>query len=184
MPLSWIRHRMVPEQPAEAAACSSPTINWSRGSGKDSERSAVVHADPEREHLVQELARAHERISELTRLQVDLTDTIARLNELASTDMLTGLDNRRRFDEALRANFSLAIRQGSTLSVIMLDVDRFKGYNDSYGHPAGDAVLCGVSEQLVKNCTTYDVAARIGGEEFAVLLPTADAPRHWRMPRP
>src|SRR4051794_12750941 len=91
---------------------------------RNSQRTRVRETD----QLSLELARAKDRISELARSQVELTSTIARLNERASTDVLTGLNNRRRFDEALELNFSLAVRQQSPLSAIMIDVDSFKSY--------------------------------------------------------
>lgn len=177
MPLKWVKRTRRPEAESAGAAGQSPA----RRGWLDSLRSAcltrsnmAVAVDEERNHLAEELARARERIAELTRLQVELTGTVVRLTELASTDVLTGLNNRRRLDEALQANCSLAIRQNSTLSIIMLDVDWFKAYNDTYGHCAGDAVLCIVAQSLLRFSNDYDVAARIGGEEFALLLPTAD----------
>jgi diguanylate cyclase (GGDEF)-like protein len=121
------------------------------------------------------LSRSRDRIAELTVSQNHLNGTVRRLTELASTDVLTGLSNRRSFEEALAAAFALAIRQNSPLSVVMLDVDLFKSYNDTYGHGAGDLVLSTVAKQLIAMCSCYDVVARYGGEEFAVLLPAADA---------
>ena len=174
MPLNRINQLVPQEHSAQASGNGQTPVNWNWRSSKVSGRAVSASEAAEREFLTQELAKARERIGELTRSQVDLTGTVARLTELASTDVMTGLNNRRRFDEALQANFALAMRQRSMLSVIMLDVDRFKSYNDTYGHSAGDAVLCVVSEQLLHFCSNYDVAARIGGEEFAVLLPTAD----------
>jgi diguanylate cyclase (GGDEF)-like protein len=174
MPLTWFKQLLPQEHSAVSSAVGRTPHSLGLREAKGSGRAAFANGETEREQLTQELARTRERVAELTRSQVDLTSTISRLNELASTDVLTGLNNRRRFDEALQANLLLAIRQRSILSVIMLDVDRFKSYNDSFGHSAGDGVLCVVSEQLLRYCSSYDVAARIGGEEFAVLLPTAD----------
>jgi diguanylate cyclase (GGDEF)-like protein len=98
----------------------------------------------------------------------------ARLAELATTDELTGVKNRRRFREDLDLLFAQADRQGSSLSLIMLDVDRFKLYNDEFGHPAGDEVLRCVGATLRTVVRDHDVVARYGGEEFAVLLPATD----------
>jgi diguanylate cyclase (GGDEF)-like protein len=95
----------------------------------------------------------------------------ARLAELAATDELTGVKNRRRFREDLELFFSQADRQGSPLSLIMLDIDRFKQYNDAFGHPAGDEVLHWVGSTLRAVVRNHDVVARYGGEEFVVLLP-------------
>ncbi len=152
-------------------------MSTEEGSSKRSQSlSRTIHSTSaqEREELKLSLAQANDRIIELSRSQVELSSTIARLTELASTDVLTRLNNRRRFNEALDANFTLAIRQQSPLSLILLDVDFFKKYNDTFGHSAGDDVLCIVAQQLVRSCRNYDVVARYGGEEFAILLPAAD----------
>ena len=97
------------------------------------------------------------------------------LAELASTDELTGVKNRRRFREDLALLFAQADRQRWPLSLIMLDIDHFKQYNDAFGHPAGDRVLQRVGETLRSTVRGHDVVARYGGEEFVVLLPATDA---------
>jgi diguanylate cyclase (GGDEF)-like protein len=97
-----------------------------------------------------------------------------RLAELAAIDELTGTKNRRRFREDLDLLFAQAERQGSPLSLIMLDIDHFKEYNDSFGHPAGDEVLHRVGTTLRSAVRSQDVVARYGGEEFVVLLPATD----------
>ncbi|MGO9463556.1 MAG: diguanylate cyclase [Isosphaeraceae bacterium] len=99
----------------------------------------------------------------------------ARLAELATIDELTGTKNRRRFREDLDLLFSQAIRLGSPLSLIMLDIDHFKQFNDTFGHPAGDEVLYQVGAILRAVVRSHDVVARYGGEEFAVLLPATEA---------
>ncbi len=98
------------------------------------------------------------------------------LSTQATTDALTGLANRRRFDEALDAEWRRAVRDGAPLSLLLLDVDRFKLFNDRYGHLGGDGCLQGVA-MAVANLVRRpgDLAARYGGEEVAVLLPGADA---------
>ncbi len=99
-----------------------------------------------------------------------------RLEIQAKQDGLTGLANRRHFDELLETEFSRARREGTGLGLIMLDVDRFKRYNDLYGHPAGDECLRSVAA-AVKGALLRpaDLVARFGGEEFAVLLPATQA---------
>jgi len=94
-----------------------------------------------------------------------------RLTELAAIDELTGAKNRRRFREDLELLFAQADRLGSRLSLIMLDLDHFKEYNDTFGHPAGDEVLHWVGSTLRAAVRSHDVVARYGGEEFVMLLP-------------
>ncbi|RRV10569.1 GGDEF domain-containing protein [Pseudomonas sp. v388] len=94
------------------------------------------------------------------------------VQDMALTDSLTGLGNRRKLDIALAMEIERARRQGGTLSLIMLDVDYFKRYNDRYGHPAGDECLQRVAAAIQKTLKrSADLAARYGGEEFTILLP-------------
>lgn len=99
-----------------------------------------------------------------------------RLETLAIEDSLTGLANRRRFDERLNEEWARAYRDRSSLGLLMIDVDHFKAYNDEYGHPAGDACLRVVAKVIAAEMQRVgDLAARYGGEEFAMLLPNTDA---------
>jgi diguanylate cyclase (GGDEF)-like protein len=92
----------------------------------------------------------------------------------AITDELTGLVNRRRFNEALDDEIERSRRLGTTLSVLLADLDDFKRINDRFGHPAGDDALRDFAKLLRVHLREIDVAARLGGEEFAVLLPETD----------
>jgi diguanylate cyclase (GGDEF)-like protein len=95
-----------------------------------------------------------------------------KLEELATTDALTGLRNRRKFDAAIESEWRRAVRHRTPLSLLLIDADHFKAYNDTHGHQAGDQVLVGIAiciSDSVKRAG--DCAARYGGEEFAVLLP-------------
>lgn len=97
------------------------------------------------------------------------------LEKLSLTDALTRVGNRRAWNLRCSEEMARAIRYQSALSVLILDVDRFKAYNDQFGHQAGDEVLKRLSRILVKNLRTEDFAARYGGEEFAAILPNTDA---------
>ena len=115
-------------------------------------------------------------ISERKALEAQLEDANRQLRVLAREDGLTRLANRRCFDEALGEEYRRAMRVGSPLAVIMIDVDRFKGFNDTYGHPGGDACLQAVAGVLENGCRRpADLPARYGGEEFVLLLPNTDA---------
>jgi len=94
-----------------------------------------------------------------------------RLSQLASTDSLTGLMTQRTFYEGLEKEWLRAERHNLPLSCVMLDLDFFKRINDTFGHPAGDAMLKAVAQVLVDNCRRSDSLCRYGGEEFCVLLP-------------
>jgi two-component system cell cycle response regulator len=103
--------------------------------------------------------------------QEKLRQANLQLQALATTDGLTGLKNHRSFKERLEEEFQRATRYHQTLSLVLLDVDRFKQFNDTYGHPEGDEVLRTVARVLLANTRTTDLVARYGGEEFVVLLP-------------
>ena len=94
---------------------------------------------------------------------------------MALSDSLTGLPNRRHFDQRLELEFRRAIRDGTALALIMLDVDYFKRYNDHHGHVEGDAALQAVAAAIGASLRRpADLAARFGGEEFTILLPDTD----------
>jgi diguanylate cyclase (GGDEF)-like protein/PAS domain S-box-containing protein len=99
----------------------------------------------------------------------------ARLEMLATHDPLTGLPNRRTFDDRIVSELARARRHDRHLSLALLDVDRFKKINDTMGHPVGDMVLAGVAQVLRNHIRGDEVIARVGGEEFAWILPDADA---------
>ncbi len=98
----------------------------------------------------------------------------AEVQRLAVTDPLTGLYNRHKFDEAIEVEIERARRYSRPLSLIMIDLDGLKGINDRYGHPAGDKALKLVAEAIQNQIRTIDLPARIGGDEFLVILPEAD----------
>jgi diguanylate cyclase (GGDEF)-like protein len=100
---------------------------------------------------------------------------VGRLETLASRDPLTGLLNHREFHETLEREIDRARRRDGRFGVLLLDVDRFKELNDERGHVAGDAALREIASAVVDSCRTGDVAFRVGGDEFAVVLPDAQA---------
>lgn len=98
---------------------------------------------------------------------------LARMRRLAQTDGLTGVANRRTFDETLVDELLVSTAQGRPISLVLVDLDHFKRLNDTLGHQAGDAVLKDVAAALARVCRPSDLVARYGGEEFAVILPAA-----------
>jgi diguanylate cyclase (GGDEF)-like protein len=120
-----------------------------------------------REQQAELAARVAERTAELERAN-------AELGRLAHVDSLTGVANRRLFDETLPAEIAHAARHGSALSLVLADIDHFKQVNDMHGHAAGDEVIQAVGRTLRDCARGRDLVARYGGEEFAVLLPQTD----------
>lgn len=112
----------------------------------------------------------------LAQVTRDLEEANERLQRLSLIDALTGVDNRRRFDEALDREWRRSARSAAPLSLLMIDVDRFKEFNDTHGHQAGDDCLRSVAG-ILRECLVRasDVVARYGGEEFAVLLPDSES---------
>lgn len=110
------------------------------------------------------------RQAEVRRYQAELEATNRRLSELASVDALTGIANRRSFDEQIRMAFRRARQSETALSVLMLDVDHFKLHNDRFGHAHGDDVLRLLAKRLSHQLRANDLLARYGGEEFVILL--------------
>ena len=109
------------------------------------------------------------------RTQLRIKSMADELRNMATTDGLTGLANRRHFDELMRREWQRCARAGAPVALLMADIDHFKRYNDNYGHPAGDACLQAVAKALALVARRpADRVGRLGGEEFAVLLPDTD----------
>ena len=116
---------------------------------------------------------ASDRKTALMRSEIrELSGLITDLRHESTTDALTGLHNRRCFDEALRTELARAVRRDQSVGIILFDVDHFKAHNDEFGHQAGDEVLQGIGNLLCNELRAYDdTAYRYGGEEFVVLAP-------------
>lgn len=122
---------------------------------------SILHDITDRKHQEHVVAEQQRRLAHAN----------VQLALLATTDALTGLKNRRVFDERMDYECERAGRQQAPVSLVLLDVDHFKQYNDAFGHPAGDAVLQEISLILLKQTRAIDCVVRYGGEEFAMILP-------------
>lgn len=113
-------------------------------------------------------------LSELTKqsaITIERANTYSELLQNATMDALTGLNNRRQFEVRLSEQYASANRQNTPLCAIMIDIDFFKKFNDTYGHAVGDTVLKTVANVIKENLREYDIPSRYGGEEFCILLP-------------
>ncbi|MCT4626464.1 diguanylate cyclase [Halodesulfovibrio sp.] len=125
--------------------------------------------------LEQKSQELDQKLAELEELQQQLEQTNEQLLQLSITDGLTGLMNRREFDTNFTYEWNRAYRSQSPLSLLLIDIDHFKDFNDTYGHTMGDECLVSVAHSL-SNAVKRDVdrAARVGGEEFAIILPDTE----------
>ena len=186
--LIWVMLNRMVFVPLEGFAKTSRAL----GNGDFSARSAIPDTQDELALLGRTLNQMAERVqshasqleakvaSRTKELQIanetirkanqDLAQAVDELENLARTDGLTQLTNHRTFHEQLAAEIRRSERSNAPLTLLMIDVDHFKKYNDTHGHPAGDAVLKRVAQILKDNLRTTDLVARYGGEEFAILL--------------
>jgi len=131
--------------------------------------------------LTNKFRKMFDEVDQLSKnLEIEISLRSAELNkalyELSITDDLTGLYNRRHFNDIFEGAWKICVREKKLISIIMIDIDYFKNYNDHYGHPAGDAALSNVASAIKNSLNrASDIAARYGGEEFIVLLPNTDS---------
>ena len=176
-PLSLADHSSAEARGTFAVRLALPRVSVVTADGRpfaDSER-RVIHevfdvlcAAEESEARYREL---EQRMLGLQRENLDLTVKNRMLSEVSSRDSLTGLYNRWFVMEKIDSELNRAVRHGSPMSLLMLDVDHFKRVNDTWGHSAGDQVLQAIGKLLRESCRVYDVPGRYGGEEFCIVLP-------------
>ena len=138
----------------------------------DAQKKALVIQKEANERLE---VKVKERTVELESAMQELARANIQLNDLARLDGLTGVHNRRYFDERLESEWRLSRRKQEPLSLLLVDIDRFKSINDTHGHLEGDNCLIRLSDTLKQNTKRpSDIVARYGGEEFAIILPNTD----------
>jgi diguanylate cyclase (GGDEF)-like protein len=176
-PLSIVDAQAPEARNAFAVRLDMPRVAILAGDGKPFEESqrqiirelfAIVRVAEESEARYYEL---EQRMLGLQRENLDLVVRNRALSEVSSRDTLTGLYNRWYVIEKIDSEINRALRHGSPMSVLLLDIDHFKQVNDTWGHGAGDQVLQAVGKLLRESCRVYDVPGRYGGEEFCIVLP-------------
>ena len=176
-PLHLVDSRSAGTSPGFAVRLALPRVSVVSADGQpfaESERKVIeqvfetLRAVEESEARYAEL---EQRMLTLQRENLDLTVRNRMLSEASSRDALTGLYNRWFVLEKIDSELNRALRHGSPMSLLMLDLDHFKRINDTFGHPAGDLVLQEIGRLLRDSCRVYDVPGRYGGEEFCILLP-------------
>lgn len=134
----------------------------------------VCVADSKPRELGPEQLEALGALSRQVVALLEMRRLLTELETISTTDGLTGLRNRRAFDERLLEEHQRSMRSRQPFSLLLIDIDLFKSYNDEFGHQAGDDALSEVARILQYTVRNYDMAARYGGEEFAVVLPNTD----------
>jgi diguanylate cyclase (GGDEF)-like protein len=152
----------------------------------DEEYELALGAAPESRDVIVRLQRVHlpqgifallllQDNARTKRIEQELASSLGEAQQLAARDALTGLFNRRQLESSLPADLRRAQRLGTSVSVMIIDLDHFKAINDRYGHPMGDRVLVEMSRLLHRILRVGDTCARLGGEEFCIVLPHSNA---------
>jgi diguanylate cyclase (GGDEF)-like protein len=145
-----------------------------RRSDREAAIGAMVFGHPEREALTSHDGHSANDLGTIAAGALETAWAVQEATERARTDPLTGMPNRRAFDEVFARLMGETDRYGGTMALVMVDIDHFKKVNDTYGHEAGDAVLIAIGQLLMAERRTTDFVARLGGEELALLLPQTD----------
>ncbi|WP_061249597.1 sensor domain-containing diguanylate cyclase [Leptospira alstonii] len=170
--LESIQHELETSDPSAPKLSVQSRVRCSDGSYKYFEWTGFPDLESGLVYMTgRDITETIESNRKISRLAVELQEANEMLFEQASTDPLTKLKNRRAFNEELSYLIKLTQRQENVLSLLMLDVDHFKDYNDKFGHPAGDRVLADLASLLTRTLRGSDVLARYGGEEFIIALP-------------
>lgn len=149
-----------------------------RGDGSIDKFVAIVQDITERKSAEMKVNQMYLELESLVEIRTKELETANKELKISSdTDFLTKLSNRRFYERRLGENISTAKRNGTFLSLLMIDIDHFKAYNDSYGHDNGDITLRNIAQSIKKSLKRdTDLVSRFGGEEFVVLLPATDSP--------
>lgn len=177
----WLAERMAHHRDPHGVLMQQlPDNRWLRINERRTREGGLAGVRTDVTDLVRREQELNRVLAEKQAAEDALRQANERLAQLSETDALTGLANRRRFDRRLQEAWQRAHRQRRPLSLLLLDVDHFKRFNDAHGHPAGDACLRQVARRLQGGARRAgDLVARYGGEEFAVLLPEADREEAW-----
>jgi diguanylate cyclase (GGDEF)-like protein len=169
-PRSTVEAPGQPGQPGEGLQALLASERTDEVGALMREFTRILEVLQEQASQVQDYAGRFEAINE------ELRNANLRLRELSLTDELTEVGNRRNFDVRIREEINRSTRFGHAFSLLLLDIDQFKAFNDEYGHPQGDAVLRGLGALMRSMSREGDVPCRIGGEEFAFILPETVKP--------
>lgn len=143
---------------------------------KDEMENVLKNVMSNTEDMMKQNKTLEEKLSNSSKIMMALQRDLEIVRKEALTDGLTNLANRKAFDAEIRRVAEEAQEQGTTFCLALLDIDHFKSFNDNYGHQVGDQVLRLVARTLVEGVKGRDIAARFGGEEFAIILPDTNLP--------